>query len=78
MPVKVGCAPDYNKNHPERIQKKRDEETVALVANKRFGWVDCDEHFTELAPRMPHTMNGKIVGGLLAIGKNSQVNIQQK
>jgi hypothetical protein len=28
MPVKVGCASDYNKNHPERIQKKRDEETA--------------------------------------------------
>jgi uncharacterized protein YeaO (DUF488 family) len=52
MPVKVGCASDYNKNHPDRIRKKRDEETVVLVANKRFGWVDCDEHITELAPRL--------------------------
>ena len=51
MPVKVGCASDYNKHHPERIQKKRDDETVVLVAHKRFGLVDCDEHVTELAPR---------------------------
>ena len=52
MPVKVGCASDYNKNHPDSIRKKRDEETVVLVANKRYGWVDCDEHITELAPRI--------------------------
>ena len=52
MPVKVGCASDYNKNHPERIRKKRDEETIVLVANKRYGWVDFDEHITELAPRI--------------------------
>ena len=52
MPVKVGCASDYNKNHPDRTRKKRDEETVVLVANKRYGWVDCDEHITELAPRI--------------------------
>lgn len=52
MPVKVGCASDYNKNHLDRIRKKRDEETVVLVANKRYGWVDCDEHITELAPRI--------------------------
>ena len=37
MPVKVGCASDYNKNHPDNIQKKRNEETVVLVANKRYG-----------------------------------------
>ena len=53
MPVKVGCASDYNKNHPERIRKKRDEETIVLVANKRYGWVDFYEHITELAPRFP-------------------------
>jgi uncharacterized protein YeaO (DUF488 family) len=52
MPVKVGCASDYNKNRHDRIRKKRDEETVVLVANKRYGWVDCDEHITELAPRI--------------------------
>ena len=52
MPVKVGCASDYNKNRPERIQKKRDEETIVLVANKRYGWVDFDEHITDLAPRL--------------------------
>jgi uncharacterized protein YeaO (DUF488 family) len=52
MPVKVGCASDYNKNHPDSIRKKRDEETVVLVAIKRYGWVDCDEHITELAPRI--------------------------
>ena len=32
------------------VQKKRDEEAVVLVANKRYGWVDFDEHITELAP----------------------------
>jgi len=52
MPVKVGCTSDYNINHPDRIRNKREEETVILVANKRFGWVDCDEHITELAPRI--------------------------
>ena len=52
MPVKVGCASDYNKNRPERIQKKRDEETIVLVANKRYSWVDCDEYISELAPRI--------------------------
>ena len=52
MPVKVGCASDYNKKHANRIPKKRDEETVVLVANKRYGWVDFDEHITELAPRI--------------------------
>jgi uncharacterized protein YeaO (DUF488 family) len=52
MPVKVGCASDYNKNHPDLIRQKREEETIVLVANKRFGWVDCDEHIIELAPRM--------------------------
>ena len=51
MPVKLGCASDYNKNHPDRIRQKREKETIILVANKRFGWVDCDEHITELAPR---------------------------
>ena len=51
MPVKVGCASDYNKIHSDRIQKKRDEEAIVLVANnKRYGWVDFDEHITELAP----------------------------
>ena len=53
MPVKLGCASDYNKNHPDRIRQKREKETIILVANKRFGWVDCDEHITELAPRSP-------------------------
>jgi uncharacterized protein YeaO (DUF488 family) len=52
MPVKLGCASDYNRKFPDRIHKKREEETVVLVANKRFGWVDCDEHITELAPRI--------------------------
>ena len=52
MPIKVGCASDYNKNRPDRIRKKRDEETIVLVADKRYGWVDCDEHITELAPRI--------------------------
>ena len=51
MPVKVGCASDYNKKYPDSIRGKRDEETV-LVANKRYGRVDCDEHITELAPRI--------------------------
>lgn len=51
MPVKVGCASDYNKNHPDRIGKKRDEETIVLVANKSYGWVDFDDHTIELAPR---------------------------
>ena len=51
MPVKVGCASDYNKNHPDRIGKKRDEETIVLVANKSYGWVDFDDHIIELAPR---------------------------
>ena len=40
MPVKVGCASDYNINHPDRIRMKRDEETLVLVANKRYYWVD--------------------------------------
>ena len=51
MPIKVGCASDYNKNHPDRIRKKRDEETIVLVANKSYGWVDYDDHIIELAPR---------------------------
>ena len=51
MPIKVGCASDYNKNHPDRIRKKRDEETVVLVANKSYGWVDFDDHIIELTPR---------------------------
>ena len=51
MPVKVGCASDYNKNRPDRIRKKRDEETIVLVANKSYGWVDFDDHIIELAPR---------------------------
>jgi uncharacterized protein YeaO (DUF488 family) len=51
MPIRVGCASDYNKNHPAR--KARDKETVILVANRKFGWVDYDEHFIELAPRLP-------------------------
>jgi uncharacterized protein YeaO (DUF488 family) len=51
MPVKVGFASDYNKNHPDRIRKKRDEETIVLVANKSYGWVDFDDHMIELAPR---------------------------
>jgi uncharacterized protein YeaO (DUF488 family) len=51
MPVKVGCASDYNKNHPYRIRKKRNEETIVLVANKSYGWVDIDDHIIELAPR---------------------------
>ena len=51
MPVKVGCASDYNKNHPDHIGKKRDEETIVLVANKSYRWVDFDDHIIELAPR---------------------------
>jgi uncharacterized protein YeaO (DUF488 family) len=51
MQVKVGCASDYNKNRPDRIRKKRDEETIVLVANKSYGWVDFDDHIIELAPR---------------------------
>jgi len=53
MPVKVGCASDSNKYHPERIRKSRDKETVVLIANRRFGWVESDEHNTELAPHIP-------------------------
>ena len=44
MPVKAGCASDYNKNHPDSIGKKRDEETIVLVANKSYGWVDFDDN----------------------------------
>ena len=51
MPVKLGCASDYNKNHPDRIRQKREKETIILVANKKFVWLDCDEHISELAPR---------------------------
>jgi hypothetical protein len=36
MSVKVGCASDYNKIHPDRIQKKKDEEAVVLAANKEI------------------------------------------
>ena len=48
MPIKLGCASDYNKNHPDRIRKTRERETVILVANRKYGWVDCDEHTVEL------------------------------
>jgi len=41
-----------NMTHAGRIPNKRYEETVVLVANKRYGWVDCDEYITELAPRI--------------------------
>lgn len=51
MPIKVGCVSDYNKNRPTRMHN-RDKETVVLVANRRYAWVDCDEHITELAPRV--------------------------
>ena len=54
MPIRVACASDYNKNHPAR--KGRDKETIILVANRRFGWVDCDDHIIELAPHIP-TLN---------------------
>jgi hypothetical protein len=26
---------------------------VVLVANRKYNWVECDEHTIELAPRMP-------------------------
>ncbi len=51
MPIRVACASDYNKNHPTR--KGRENETIILVANRRFSWVDCDEHIVELAPHIP-------------------------
>jgi uncharacterized protein YeaO (DUF488 family) len=51
MPIRIGCASDYNKNQPPR--KSRDKETIILIANRRFAWVDCDEHILELAPRIP-------------------------
>jgi uncharacterized protein YeaO (DUF488 family) len=51
MPIGVACASGYNKNRPAR--KLRDKETIILVANRRFGWVDCDEHIVELAPHIP-------------------------
>jgi uncharacterized protein YeaO (DUF488 family) len=57
MPVKVGCASDYNKNHPRR--KYRDKETVVLVAIRRYDWVDFDEHITQLAPRIPTVVEWK-------------------
>jgi hypothetical protein len=53
MPIKLGCASDYNKNHPNWIRKTRERETVVLIANRRHGWVDCDERIIELAPRVP-------------------------
>ena len=53
MPIKLGCASDYNKNHPDLVRKGRDKETVVLVSNRRYNWVDCDEHIPELAPRIP-------------------------
>jgi hypothetical protein len=53
MPVRVGCASDYNKNDTDRIRKTRKRETVVLVANRKYAWVDCDEHIVELAPRLP-------------------------
>jgi uncharacterized protein YeaO (DUF488 family) len=53
VPIKVGCTSDYNKDHPDRIRKGRDNETVVLIASRRFSWVDCDEHNIELAPREP-------------------------
>ena len=79
MPVKVGCASDYNKNHPDSIRKKRDEETVVLVANKRYGLVDCDEHITELAPRIDtHDEWKKSKVTPHDCKKNFQANIQRK
>jgi hypothetical protein len=45
MPVRLGCASDYNKNHPDRIRKNREEETVVLVANKRFGWLIVTKYY---------------------------------
>lgn len=53
MPIKLGCASDYNKKRPDNIPKSRDKEVVILVANRRYNWVDCDEHIIELAPRIP-------------------------
>ena len=61
MPVKVGCASDYNKNRPERIQKKRDEETIVLVANKRYGWVTSTNTSQIWLRASPLWMNGKTV-----------------
>jgi uncharacterized protein YeaO (DUF488 family) len=57
MPIRLACASDYNKNHSPR--KGRDNETIILVANRRFGWVDCDEHIVELAPHIPTLSNWK-------------------
>ena len=53
MPIKLGCASYYNKNHPDRVRKTRERETVVLVATRKYAWVDCDEHVVELAPRIP-------------------------
>jgi hypothetical protein len=53
MPIRVGSASDYNKNHPDHSRKTRKRETVVLVANKKYVWADCDEHIVELAPRLP-------------------------
>jgi hypothetical protein len=33
MPVKVGCASDYNKNHPDRIRKKNRKKLFTTVLN---------------------------------------------
>jgi hypothetical protein len=61
MPIKLGCASDCNKKHPDCIRQKREEETIVLVANKTFGWVDCDELLQNSLHAVPHTRNGKIV-----------------
>ena len=78
MPVKVGYASDYNKSHPDRIRMKRDEQTFVLVANKRYYWVDCDEHIKELAPRIGTHDEWKKSQVTPHDWKYVQVNIQRK
>ena len=57
MPVKVGCASDYNKNHPESIRKKRDEETVVLIRDM-VGLIAMNTLQNSLRA-LTRTMNGK-------------------
>ena len=59
MPVKVGCASDYNKNRPDNTQKKRNEETVVLVANKRYGRLIMTNIFQKGLRALSLTKNGK-------------------
>ena len=59
MPVKVGCASDYNKNHPDRIERKETKKQLSLLPIRDMVGLIVTNILQNWLRALSHTMNGK-------------------